>query len=112
MINIRTDEGYAFDYLAILEVKKNLLQQEDNWINCFNFLKSQFDENIWNIIINSKEYNQLVDVNTKTFHAVNQARYGDISAKEVDNCNMERYLAKQNFQLKFFPFAPTTEYKN
>ena len=87
------------------------MEQEKNWSNCFNFLKSQFDDNIWTIMINSSEYHQSVEVNTKTFHAVNQARYGDISAKEVDNCNMERYLAKQNFQLRFFPFATTTEYK-
>ena len=44
----------------------------------------------------------MVEVNKKTFNAVEKARYGDISAKEVDNCNMERYNAKKDFQNTFF----------
>ena len=41
--------------------------------------------------------------NNKTFDAVEKARYGgDITAKEVDDCNMERYHAKVALQKEFF----------
>ena len=37
----------------------------------------------------------------ETFDAVERARYGEISAKEVDDCNMLRYNAKINLQKAF-----------
>ena len=53
----------------------------------------------------------MVAVNQKTFTAVNKARYGKITAKEVDNCNLERYNAKQKLRNKFFPKSNKTEFK-
>ena len=44
----------------------------------------------------------MIAINQKTFDAVEKARYGEISAKEVDSANMERYYAKVNLQNKFF----------
>jgi len=44
----------------------------------------------------------MVSVNKKTFDAVELARYGNISAKEVDSANMERHYAKIALQKRFF----------
>jgi hypothetical protein len=44
----------------------------------------------------------MVAINQKTFDAVEKARYGEITAKEVDSVNMERYYAKVDLQNKYF----------
>lgn len=112
MINLKVDESYAFDYLSILEVKKNKTNSGiENWSFCFNFLKNQIEENLFNQIINSNEYKDMINANLNTFDAVEKARYGLISAKEVDDWNMKRYEAKVKFQNKFFPSKKITEIK-
>ena len=103
MITLKVDEAYAFDYLAILEVKKNNDElQAGAWLDCIKNLSSQFDNEKWQELLNSVEYKKMVEVNQKTFDAVEKARYGEISAKEVDDCNMKRYNAKKEFQKVFF----------
>ena len=110
MINIHVDEGYAFDFLSILEIKKNKsIQSMKNWESCFDYLKAQLPNDIFNLLINSQEYSAMIAINKKTFDAVEQARYGQITAKEVDNVNMERYYAKINLQNKFFSNKTTEE---
>ena len=69
---------------------------------CKSFLKSQIDSNLFDLIYNSKEYLECKKANQLTFYAVEKARYGKISAKEVDDSNMRRYNAKINLQKKFF----------
>lgn len=111
MINICVDEAYAFDFLSILEIKRNYSDQAMvNWHNCFNYLKAQLKADLFNEIINSKEYLDMISINNKTFDAVERARYGEISAKEVDDANMKRYYAKVALQNKFFN-DKITEYK-
>jgi hypothetical protein len=113
MINLLVDECFAFDYLSILEVKKNMNQDEnyDNWINCLNYLKTQLGEKCIDII-KSKEYGVLYKANLSTFDAVAKARSGgNITAKEVDDCNMERYNAKVALQKVYFPESEVTERK-
>lgn len=115
MLILQVDEGYAYDYLAILHVKNlkiNTTYSNQNYINCLNFLKSQIDQDKHNLIINSKEYLNLIDANHKTFEAVDMARYGNISAKEVDDLNMLRYKYKVELQNKFFPSSKTIEEKS
>ncbi len=103
MINLHVDEGYAFDFLSILYIKKNKSNQSmKNWRDCSDYLKSQLPNDVFNSIIDSQEYMDMVKINQKTFDAVEKARYGEISAKEVDNANMERYHAKIKLQNKFF----------
>ena len=103
MINICVDEAYAFDFLSVLEIKKNRSEQAMiNWHNCFNYLKAQLPNDLFVLIINSNEYRDMVAVNQKTFDAVEKARYGQITAKEVDDANMERHYAKIALQNKFF----------
>ncbi len=112
MIDLLVDEGYAFDYLAILEVKKNNNpEQSAVWMSCSAYLSSQFLQETWLNLISSKEYRKMVEVNQKTFDAVDKARYGEITAKEVDDCNMQRFKAKQQFRNKFFPESNQSEFK-
>ena len=111
MINICVDEAYAFDFLSVLEIKKNRSEQAMiNWHNCFNYLKAQLPVDLFALIINSNEYRSMIAVNQKTFDAVEKARYDKISAKEVDEANMERHYAKIALQNKFFS-NKITEYK-
>jgi hypothetical protein len=112
MINILVDEAYAFDYLSILKIKKDKNSQNENaYQENYIFLKKQFSESEWNEMISSKEYENMIEANNLTFDAVQKARYGIISAKEVDDCNMKRFEAKIKFQNKFFPNQKITEAK-
>ncbi len=104
MINLNVDEAYAFDYLSILYVKKDISEKNYfNWKLCYDFLKTQINNNdFWDKIINSLEFNQMIEANKITFDAVDKAKNNEVSAQYVDKCNYQRYLAKQNFQKKFF----------
>lgn len=103
MINILVDEAYAFDYLSILEIKKNKnINNYDSWIKCYNYLRNQFDDDKWFLMISSDEYKNILNANDLTFDAVDKAKNDQVTAKYVDYCNYKRYIAKQNFQTKFF----------
>jgi hypothetical protein len=103
MINLLVDEAYAFDYLSILEVKKGKsFNNNQAWLNCWSHLQKQFEPEKWLSMIYSEEYRSLLKVNALTFDAVDKAKTNQVSAKYVDDCNYQRYLAKQNFQNKFF----------
>ena len=105
MINLLVDEGYAFDYLSILHVKKNINQQvESSWKDCFFYIQNQIGEKKMYQIIHSKEYQEMIEANQITFDAVEKARYGEITAKEVDEANMLRYEKKCELQKKFFNY--------
>jgi len=113
MITINVDEGYAYDYLSILEVKyrKKLKNSEDNFTLCFRHMSKQLGEQFHNKIYHSPEYNNLFLTNSETFDAVEKARYGTITAKEVDDLNMKRYYCKITLQNKFFPNTKALEFK-
>jgi len=104
MINLNVDEAYAFDYLSILDIKKNINQNcHKMWSNSFNFIKNQIGEEKMNEIINSKEYKNMIETNQLTFDAVEKARFGkQITAKEVDDANMLRHKRKLELQTRFF----------
>lgn len=104
MITIKVDEGYAYDYLAILDVKrqKGVASSEKNFKISFSHIENQVGVDLHNQIYNSNEYLKLTTVNSETFDAVERARYGSISAKEVDELNMKRYHCKIALQNKFF----------
>lgn len=103
MINLKVDEAYAFDYLSILEIKKGLNDLcQKNWENCFSYIAEQIGRDKMNQIINSSEYQLMINTNKLTFDAVEKARYGNISAKEVDDANMLRHKRKLELQSKFF----------
>lgn len=103
MINLKVDEAYAFDYLSILDIKKHLNDKcKNNWENCFSFIENQIGKENMKHIIDSIEYQSMVETNKLTFDAVEKARYGNISAKEVDDANMLRHKRKLELQSKFF----------
>jgi len=103
MIYLCVDEAYAFDYLSILNVKKNLSQRcRESWTECYNSLEKQFPNDKWQEIINSEEYLELENANKNTFYAIEGMRRGEISAKEVDDSNTKRYEKKIHLQKKFF----------
>jgi hypothetical protein len=115
MITILVDEGYAYDYLAILQVKnkKNNSQKTlDARSLCNEHILDQVGDDKHIEILQSQEFKNLVDINSQTFDAVEKARYGQISAKEVDDLNMKRYHCKVALQNKFFPSIEITEIKS
>jgi hypothetical protein len=97
MIKLLVDEAYAFDYLAILKVKKSPLYTII-LINLSNELTGDTVDNI----LKSKEFSDMVDANQKVFDCVELARYGTITAKELDNANMGRHHAKVALQKAYF----------
>ena len=113
MILLPVDEGYAYDVLAICKVKciKKLSNSEKNYSITNEEIKKQVG-GLHEDILNSNEYMDLINANIKTFDAVEMARYGTISAKEVDDLNMERFFCKKKLQKKFFPNLEYTEIKS
>lgn len=106
MINLPVDEAYAFDYLTILKIKSDVNSQNpalsDAYEHCLTALRDQLGQSV-ETILSSPEYHQLLQSNRLTFDAVDRARNGDsITAKEVDDCNMERFRCKMALQQRFF----------
>jgi hypothetical protein len=114
MISILVDEGYAYDYLAILTVKSKKLQTDkalEARDQCSEFIMEQVGEDKHLDILTSQEFINLFNVNSETFDAVEKARYGEISAKKVDDLNMKRYNCKLALQNKYFPNKQVSETK-
>lgn len=115
MIKLLVDGAYALDYHAILKVKHennpNKIS-EQALVDCSLNLSVELGIDDFLDILGSDEYIHLVEANQKTFDAVEKARYGKISAKEVDDCNMERYNAKKALQAKFFSKQEQVEQKS
>lgn len=103
MILLPVDEAYAFDFLAILQIKrqKNLLDV-DTYTDIVNTIEEQIGAQNFKKILKSAEYKKLLQANKKTFHSVDLARQNKISAHDLDRCNYNRFLAKKELQTKFF----------
>ena len=103
MIYLQVDEAYAFDYLSILEVKKQKSSSAiEAWSKCYIHLQKQFDSEKWLSMIYSEEYRNMIKANELTFDAVDKAKNNEVTAQHVDYCNYQRHAAKQNFQKRFF----------
>jgi len=103
MLKISLDYGYAFDMLAILEVKNLFLNKKnDNYLRLYNEIESQIGQEKMETILKSKEYKHLVVTNKKVFDLVDKAQKADGLAKQVDSANYERYTSKINLQKAFF----------
>ena len=73
MINLLVDEAYAFDYLSVLEVKKQKSSiSNDAWAKCYVYLQNQFDNEKWSHMMHSKEYENMIKANELTFDAVDK----------------------------------------
>jgi len=100
---ILVDWAYAFDYLSILEVKEHRLGKHLSIIVEYTeHLLTQMDEEMFNQIIASKEYENLYRANAAVFDSVELARYGQIAAKQVDDLNLKRQAAKIALQKRFW----------
>lgn len=112
MIKLLVDEAFAFDYLSILEIKKDINSFTNaTWHACKENLGYEIGQNLLEQILISQEYANMLETNKLTFGAVEKARYGgDITAKEVDAANLERHKRKLELQRKFFD-NNLTEYK-
>lgn len=114
MIQILVDEGYAYDYLAILSVKNKKLNNQNTLLTrnaCNEIIMNQVGDDKHLEILYSQEFNDLLYANENVFDAVDKAKNNMISAKEVDDLNMKRYYCKIALQDKFFPDRGISEIK-
>lgn len=103
MILLPVDEAYAFDYLAILQIKNNDNLLDDKiYYYIIKKIKKQIGIVKYEAIIKSKEYKELLASNKVVFKNVDLARQNKISAFKLDKSNFKRYLAKKKIQQKFF----------
>jgi len=103
MLKISVDYGYAFDVLAIMEVKSKIIGRKNEvYHKLYSEIEQQLGQDKMNIIINSKEYLDLLNTNQKVFDLVDKAQKDNGLAKEVDTANYQRYIVKTNLQKKFF----------
>ena len=105
MISILVDEAYAFDYLAILEIKydyskNDLILEKIN--ECIDHLTKQLGCELFNRIVNSNEYANVIEANRRTFEWVDKAKTDSCKASDVDHSNFERCKARNALQDKFF----------
>lgn len=113
MLTIPVDEGYGYDFLAILQVKheKGVLDKA-TFDHCSNHLREQIGPGGHKIILESPEYAECVRVNAVTFDKVEDAREDRVPASVVWNRNDDRYVAKLRLQKRFFPDSLVTEKKS
>lgn len=101
MIYIPVDEGYAFDYLAILNVKRrrNLIPPEP-----FQEFASALSKQLPNFqdVLVSEEYQKIFELNNSIFDYVDQAQKDQIKASVVAKANHQRFVLKQQLQRKWF----------
>lgn len=103
MLKISVDYGYAFDMLAILEVKNLFLNKKnDNYLKLQNEIEFQIGQEKMQTILKSKQYQYLLAANKKVFDLVDKAQKDNGLAKQVDSANYERYTSKVNLQKTFF----------
>lgn len=108
MINLLVDEAYAFDYLSILEVKKQFNKDSDAYYDCLINIREQVGEVLFEEIVQSPQYADLVRTNKTVFDYVEKIRNGvQVCAKDVDDANMARYMYKKELQVRFFSTALT-----
>jgi len=100
---ILVDWAYAFDYLSILEVKREKMGDATLQISYLtNHLVQQLNAKRFQTIHTSPEYAALFAANLAVFEGVEKARYSMIDAKEVDDLNMARQRAKAALQKAFW----------
>lgn len=105
MIKISLDEGYALDMLAISLVKARKapsIASCKNYFDLANEIKDQITLGKFSDVVESDEFDELVEVNSQVFDAVDLAKTNAIRASEVDQLNYQRYLCKKKIQEKFF----------
>lgn len=109
-ILLPVDAAYAFDYLAILQIKRdNGLPVHDDLTRVWKALSNQVFE--IEEILRSDEFRLMTKTNQDTFEAIECAHKDKIGAREVQEINYRRYEAKRALQQRFWPSQPLTEQK-
>lgn len=117
MIKISLDEAYVFDMLSILCVKMKKLNGDKFEITRYKYetLTNEIQEQIgvflFEKIISSKEFLEMIDANEKIFNLIDQDKTKDSLAQITDDANHIRFLKKLALQDKFFD-QKLTEMKN
>lgn len=105
MIKIPLDEAYCLDMLAISLVKSRKNPSTQNYKNYFdlaNSIKDEMSMRKFSEVIDSTEFDELVETNNRVFEAVDLAKTDEIPASVIDHLNYQRYLCKKKIQEKFF----------
>jgi hypothetical protein len=102
MMTLLVDEGYAFDYLSILEIKSNKNGDKKTYNFCKENIISQIGLYEFLEIESSQEYKELLEANLNTFNLVDAVKSNPCLGTEVDKSNYKRFLKKQALQKKFF----------
>jgi len=89
--------------MSILSIKESKIGHSDNLLLDFIYvLTTQLGMEKYGQITSSNEYKDLKAANLAVFEGVERARYGEISAKEIDDLNMIRHKAKATLQARFW----------
>lgn len=109
MIQIEIDEAEAFDRLAIHQIKSQNFKSptlKEYFKNEYDKLKVslnwQITSEIVNRVITSSFFQDLIEINEEIFEAVELAKENKVTAKKVDDLNVERYNIKKKLQETFF----------
>lgn len=110
MIKCSLDEAAWFDILSIHEVKienskdpELLAKNIDNFDNLKNEISGHIGRELFNSILLSEEYKNLVMTNSFIFEMVDDVkRIDNPFAARMDGLNYERYLNKKSLTDKFF----------
>jgi predicted RND superfamily exporter protein len=103
MVILSVDEAYAFDFLSILNVKYERLEQHEPYRKTLKELVNQLGQELVDKILISKEYSNLYTTNLRIFDILEELKTGtEYTALHVDSLNRTRYLHKQALQTKFF----------
>jgi len=106
MIKLSVDEGQAFDYLSILQVKADMdptnSKKTVQYYECGDQIADQISDEKFAKIYESQEYKDLYNANLQTFKLVDLAKRDQVTASEVDKANYQRYIHKVKLQNKFF----------
>ena len=88
MIKINVDEGYAFDFLSILKVKRKANKNiNEPYNDCRNSLICQLGYKAFREIEDSTEYQKLIEINELIFQTIDKLKKEKVSAAYVDSLN-------------------------
>lgn len=104
MLKIEVDEAYAFDMLAILELKLPRSGADAaNYVAFLACIESQVGVEKTREILHSQEYAKLLGANGTVFNMIERIGAGQqLDALEVHRANMERFHGKKALQEAFF----------
>ena len=107
MLKISLDEAYVFDLLSIYKVKidNSSDHKKIKLIESYQLLSTeiinQIGQKLFDEIINSIDYKDLIFSNQNVFDLVDRADESELSKITAD-ANFNRYMKKISLQNKFF----------